>query len=180
MKRILYLASLATALAVPWAVLLGVPHGRGSNDLCAMDAEALIGDSTQGTTRALGALTYSFESSDTALMQFEGEIVQQTAQHTLRYHVNRTAEVHYEVRNDHIKSTTLSAARTFWDNAPDALVYRYAHPLLQPGAQYQARLYRLSDTTLASGSETTLRYVCTLQKHRADMKGDAAGQQAVE
>lgn len=176
MKRILYLASLATALAVPWAVLLGVPHGRGSNDLCAMDTEILIRDEAQGSTRALGALSYSFESSDTALMQFEGEIVQQNAQHTLRYHVNRTAEVHYEVRNDHIKSTTLSAARTFWDNAPDALVYRYAHPLLQPGAQYQARLYQLSATTLASGSETTLRYVCTFKKRQESERGNVAAQ----
>lgn len=166
MKKALYFACLAALLIAPWWGHLRHLHDiGGEQDLCAAESEVLALRGQQDSIRLWGILTYGFESDDTALLRFMGTIEQDIAGQERRYSVHRTAEVHYEIHRQHIKTRTLSAARAFADNAPDDLVYRYAHPALQPGVQYQARLYPLSAHSLASGTDDGLRSICTPIAH---------------
>lgn len=68
----------------------------------------------------------------------------------------------YIIVGDHVKTSTLGASRSFSDDAPDELVYRYAHPSLQTGSHYHARLYRITSDLIATGTDLAPRNLCNI------------------
>ncbi|WP_160286603.1 hypothetical protein [Pseudomonas knackmussii] len=156
MKRALYVAAAGLLLLVPWA-----QHrvAAAQPSICSGESE-LFALSARGAIHYQGSMTYRPEPQGRALMRFVGDFDVGDGRH---YHVNRTAEVRSEVVEGQARLVTLSASRSFADDAPDDLVRRYVHPALEAGAQYDVKLFDLAAGTLASGSELSPRNLCTIR-----------------
>lgn len=156
MKRTLYVAAAGLLLLAPWA-LHRLTAAQPS--ICSGESE-LFARSSRGAIHYHGSMTYSPKRQGRALMRFVGDFDVGDGRH---YHVNRTAEVRSEVVDGEARLVTLSASRSFADDAPDDLVRRYVHPALEAGAQYDVKLFDLAAGTLASGSELSPRNVCLIR-----------------
>lgn len=97
-----------------------------------------------------------------ALLRFAGTLQVGNGESRRDFAIHRTAEVALDVVGDQVKSRTLSASRSYSDDAPDELVYRYAHPALEKGSHYHARLYRISQELIATGTDFAARNICAL------------------
>lgn len=162
MKKHRTFALLLTSILSPWVFLVATQKSAGV-DTCTAETETLAFDNDQSRIHAVGTLTYKFESKDHALLRYVGELHVREGDRLSRYFLHRTAEVQYEYVKDYIKMTTLSASRSFSDEAPDALTYRHIHPALQVGNHYNIRIYRISESSIASGTENSPRNICTVK-----------------
>ena len=159
MKRFLYVAATGLSLLAPWALHRVAAQTTAQPRICSGESE-LFAHSARETIHYQGSMTYRPEPQGRALMRFVGDIDVGRDTH---YHVNRTAEVRSEVIDGQARLTTLSASRSFTDNAPDELVRRYVHPSLEAGARYDVKLFDIAPSILASGSELSPRNVCTIR-----------------
>ncbi|WP_435608078.1 hypothetical protein [Pseudomonas knackmussii] len=159
MKRPLFAAAACLALLAPWDLYWAAEQPPAEFLICNGESEVVV-LSARAFLHYQGSMTYRPEQDGRALMRFVGEIDVGRDTH---YHVNRTAEVRSEVVDGQARLTTLSASPSFADDAPDELVRRYVHPVLQEGARYDVKLYDMAENILASGSELSPRNLCTIR-----------------
>lgn len=159
MKRPLLVAGTCLLLLAPWGLYRVIAQPSPEQRICSGGSEVFT-LATRGAIHYAGSMTYRPERDGRALMRFVGEFDVGADAH---YHVNRTAEVRSEVVDGQARLTTLSASRSFADDAPDELVRRYVHPSLEAGARYDVKLFDIAGSTLASGSELGPRNVCTIR-----------------
>jgi len=159
MKRPLLVAGTCLLLLAPWGLSRVTAQPAPEQRICGGESE-VFALSTRGPIHYVGSMTYRPERDGRALMRFVGDIDVGRGTH---YHVNRTAEVRSEVVDGQARLITLSASRSFADDAPDELVRRYVHPSLEAEAIYDVKLFDIASGTLASGSELSPRNVCTIR-----------------